>query len=270
MTDNILYLIIIILILLIIIFIIIINNNNINNESIETMDQVNLKTIPIFIVSLDRKPERYEYVATQLDSMGMKNYKKWSATDGYNTDIKEIIADGITEKLIEKGNKAEVGCASSHVRLWKYIATKKLGWTLILEDDAHFHPEFISLFHKYWKRVPIDAKIIFPGHGGQCMTIFQKNRSSLVIQNYTLCLHAYMINWESAQYLLDELVPMDKIVDVAIYDHFADHYGSFIFNGNAKVNEIRPDDYKLSKGKKCECDGIIYQNQEEYISTLKI
>jgi len=270
-----LYLIIIILILLIIAFIIILLTKNdiscdCDNDTVEKMDRLNLETTPIFIVSLDRKPERYKYVTGQLDSMGMKNYQKWSATDGSKTNTKEIMADGITQKLIERGNKAEVGCASSHIRLWKYIRANKLDWTLILEDDAHFHPEFISIFNKYWKNIPIDAKIVFPGHGGQYLPNFQKNRSRLVYQNHTVCLHAYIINWTSAQYLLDKLLPMDKIVDVAVYDHFADHYGSFVFNGNAKVNEIRPDDYKLSKGKKCECDGIIYQNQEEYISTLKI
>ena len=274
MNTNHLYLIIIILLLLIIAFIIIISTNDRNNDSdidkVEKMNKLNLETTPIFIVSLDRKPERYKYVTCQLDLMRMTNYQKWSATDGFKIDTKKIISDGITQKLIERGNKAEVGCASSHIKLWKHIVAKKLDWTLILEDDAHFHPQFISIFNKYWELVPIDAKIIFPGHGGQCYTNFQKNRSRLVYQNHTVCLHAYIINWESAQYLLDNLLPMDKIVDVAIYDHFSNHYGSFVFNGNAKVNGIRPDEYKLLRGKKCECDGIIYQNQEEYISTLKL
>lgn len=263
MDDYNLYWIIIILILLIILLIIILLFKN-NNESVEKMDGILANTFPfqIFVINLDRKKERYNYVAKQLDDLGITNYKKWTATDGFKVDPSEMIADGIDQKLINRG-KGLAGCASSHIRLWKHIRDNKLDWTLILEDDVHFHPQFLSLFYKYWKRVPIDAKIVFPGYWDR-----PKNDKQIIIQQPVMCLHGYMIDYKGAEYLLDNLLPMDNPIDQHITDHFNNNYGSFIFNGKAIINGVRPDDYKINNGDKCMFNGIIYQNREEYGRTI--
>jgi len=258
--------IIIILILLIIACIIIIlsKSNDTNNISVEKMDVIEPNSFPFqtFIINLDRKKERYDYVAKQLDNLGISNYKRWSATDGFNIDPTEMIADGISQKLINKG-KGFAGCASSHVRIWKHIRDNKLDWTLILEDDVHFHPQFIAIFYKYWKHVPIDAKIVFPGYYDM-----PKNDKQLILNQSVMCLHGYMVNSEAAEYLLQYLLPMDDPIDVHITEHFRNNYGSFIFNGMVTINNIRPDDYKLNNGDKCMFNGIIYQNREEYGRTI--
>lgn len=264
--DNIyLYYIIVIILLLLIICITIILTAK-NKDDVEQMDLIlgnnDPFPFPVYIINLERKPERFNYVVSQLNKMGIKNYQKWVATDGFKIDINEMIKDGIEQKLINNG-LGLAGCASSHIRLWKHIAGNKLGWTLILEDDVHFHPEFINLFYKYWKRVPIDAKIIFPGYFD-----FPKNDKQIVIEQNVMCLHGYMLNHEGAKYLLDNLLPMDEVVDYVITEHFRNNYGSFIFNGRIKIGDIIPDDYKMTHGDQCMFNGIIYQNREEYGRTI--
>ena len=235
-------------------------NDNVENDNVEKMDCITSEifSFPIFIVNLDRTPERYKYVSTQLDKMGITNYQKWSATDGFKIDPEEMISDGISEQLIDSG-KGLAGCASSHVRLWKHIKENKLDWTLILEDDVHFHPQFIILFYKYWKRVPIDAKIIFPGFYD-----VPKNDVQIIIQQSVMCTHGYMLNYKGAEYMLNNLLPIIEPIDQQITKHFENNYGSFIFNGGARINGIRPDDYKINNSDKCMFNGIIYQNREEY------
>lgn len=263
MDNTNLYFIIVILLLLLIACIIIIASKN-DNDTVEKMDVIlpNVFPFEIFIINLDRKPERYNYVEKQLTDMGITKYKRWSATDGFKVDPNEMINDGITQNLINKG-KGIAGCASSHIRLWKHIRDNKLDWTLILEDDVHFHPQFLSLFYKYWKRVPIDAKIVFPGYYDM-----PKNDRQIIIKQSVMCLHGYLINSESAQYLLDNLPSMNEAIDQVIINHFQNNYGSFIFNGKAIINGIRPDDYKIENGDKCMFNGIIYQNREEYGRTI--
>lgn len=219
---------------------------------------------PIFIINLDRKPERYEYISKQLNDMGLTGYTRISATDGFKVDHKEMIDLGISPKLIQNG-KGLAGCASSHVRTWKHIAENKLGWSLILEDDAHFHPQFMELFSKYWKHVPNNAKIIFPGY---CAPDHVEKSPKLVIDNGVMCLQGYMLSWEGAQYLLDKLLPMELPVDIEIVEHFRRRSGSYIFNGNVTVDGIRPNNYKESNGRRCMFNGIIYQNHEEQGSTI--
>lgn len=218
----------------------------------------------IYIINLDRKPERYEYVTNQLKNMGISNYQKWTAVDGFKTTDDILRNEGITQRLIDQG-RGLAGCAASHVKLWKHIANNKLGWTLILEDDTNFHPKFIELFNEYWKEVPKDAKIIFPGY---CGPEEIEESPEKIIEHAVMCLHGYMISWEGAQYLLDKLLPIDLPVDIPIDNHFKENSGSYIFNGNAIVSGIRPNDYKEQNGKRCMFNGIIYQNQQEAGSTI--
>lgn len=231
----------------------------------ETLDAITGETFPFetYVINLDRKPERYKYVSEQLNQLGIKNYKRVSAVDGFNGDPNEMLKLGVSQQLIDKG-KGLAGCAASHLSMWRHIADDKLDWTLILEDDAHFHPDFIKLFPEYWKNVPKDAIIVFPGY---CCEDF-KNNSSLVISNNVMCSHGYMINWKGARYLLDALIPIKEPIDIVISNHFKRIPGSYIFNGNAVINGIRPNDYKESNDSRCMFNGIIYQNRKDQGSTI--
>jgi len=125
------------------------------------MDPIEPNTFdfPIYIISLKNKSGRYKYVANQLDNLGLKNYQRWTAINRFKIDPLEMINEGITQNLIDS-SKGSAGCTTSHIKLWKHISKNKLGWTLILEDDTHFHSLFKFLFHKYWKNVPKDVKNI--------------------------------------------------------------------------------------------------------------
>ena len=220
---------------------------------------------PMYIINLDRKPERYTYVSKQLDALGVIDYHRWPATDGFKTDPQRMLSMGITPKLVERRGLA--GCASSHIRLWQHLAAAKCGWTLILEDDVHFHPQFVQLFESYWKEVPSDAKIVFLGFCGD--DEIEKDTHSLVNKS-AMCTHAYMISEAGARYLLDNLIPIDDPVDITIVQHFTklNHQDCYSFNGNIKLNGIRPNDYKELNGRRCMFNGIIYQNMQEQGSTI--
>jgi glycosyl transferase family 25 len=221
----------------------------------------------IYVINLDRKPERLQYVQAQLKSLGLQPAIKWQATDGFKIDPQLMIKEGVTKKMVERLGIA--GCATSHIRMWKHIAKNKMNWTLILEDDAHFHPEFKSMFHHYWnaiandQKMSRDAKLIFPGY---CHP--PTDDENPISCEAVMCLHGYMISHVGAKYLLDNLLPMTEPVDIAIVEFFRHKSGSYIFNGSSKISGIRPDDYKEANGDKCKFDGIIYQNQEEQGSTI--
>jgi GR25 family glycosyltransferase involved in LPS biosynthesis len=236
-------------------------------QNIQTMEAIPEGTFsfPIFIINLDRHPDRYSYITKQLNAMGLTGYTRISGTDGFKIDSKEMEKIGVTSNLVDKG-KGVAGCSSSHIRTWKHIAENKLGWSLILEDDAHFHPQFMKLFSKYWRQVPTNAKIIYPGFCSEHILSKQENS---VISRDVFGAHAYLISWEGAQYLLDNLLPMNDVIDLAIKTHFRNHDGSYIFNGNMIFDGIRPNQYKESNEKSCVCDGIVYQNRQDYGTTVR-
>jgi len=218
---------------------------------------------PIFIINLDRKPERYKYVINQLKKMNIKDYSRVPAVDGFNTSDKKLLNYGIDKTLIDR--KGIAGCAASHVRLWKYIVRENLDWVLILEDDAHFHPKFLTLFNKYWQKVPIGAKIVFVGY---CGPKELEETNEPVISGSVMCLQGYILSWRGAKYLLEKLLPINEPIDILIDKHFKNNPGSYIFNGNVIIDGIRPNDYKEKNGKKCMFNGIIYQNQEDQGTTI--
>ena len=239
-----------------------INNesDNITNEGIIFNGNF---PFPIYIINLDRKPERFIYVKEQLDKMGITNYERISAVDGFNLTQKELEDFGLTPELSER--KGIAGCAASHIKIWKHIAENKLGWCLILEDDAHFHPDFLKLFEKYWVNVPKNAKIIYPGY---CANKEVEESSKSVIEKGVMCTQAYMLSSDGAQYLLNNVFPLENPIDITILTHFNNNFGSYIFNGNISMDGIRPNDYKESNGRRCMFNGIIYQNHEEQGSTI--
>ena len=232
-------------------------------EGDEVVDSFSDANIPVYVISMKRTPHRYEYVTTQLRKLGIKNYKQWEAVDGFNTSEDELVKYGVTPKLAKR--KGIAGCAASHISLWKHIRDNKLGWTLIIEDDAHFHPEFNKLFAHYWNRTPKDGKMVFPGF---CVDTQGNSCKHAVIDKSVMCTHGYMVNSDSAKYLLDNIVPMDEPIDIMIAKHFRRRSGSYIFNDKYSVNGICPEDYRKENGKKCMFNGIIFQNHKEMGSVI--
>lgn len=219
--------------------------------------------LPVFIINLDRKPERYQYIKDQLNLLGIENYRRISAVDGFELNQTQLKEFGLTDEL--SARKGIAGCAASHIKVWKQIVEEDLDWCLILEDDAHFHPEFRKLFNSYWKKVPLDAKIVYPGYcaGNEINHIPQQ-----IIPRSVMCTQGYIISKDGAKDLLNNLLPVNDPIDIALNIFYKNIGGSYIFNGNFYVNGIRPNDYKERNGRRCMFNGIIYQNHEEQGSTI--
>lgn len=216
---------------------------------------------PIIIINMDHQLERYNSVKTQLDTMDIKNYSRFSATNGSKTAFDK---KHISYNLTLTPNQA--GCADSHIRVWEHIRDNNMGWTLILEDDVVFHPNFKELFNYYWSKVPANAKIVYLGYGHEDPF---PNRTFPIIQKDVYCLHAYMINAKTAQYLLKNLVPMRIAIDLEVMFFMGTVRGSYICNDKVNINGIIPYDYKVQNCKTCYFNGIVYQNRDDYVSNIE-
>lgn len=88
----------------------------------ELMDPIDEGSFPfpVFIINLDRKPERYKYVTDQLDSMNITNYQRISGTDGFKSDPQEIMNTGVSSILIDKGKGVSRLCSQSSKSMEAY------------------------------------------------------------------------------------------------------------------------------------------------------
>ena len=97
----------------------------------------NFKPPPIFVISLPRSVERREAISARLKNLGLHS-TFFDAIDGadFYTDARYFNAEKCKAHEKRIMNAGEVGCALSHIGVYKKIEEQKLPFALVLEDDA--------------------------------------------------------------------------------------------------------------------------------------
>jgi glycosyl transferase, family 25 len=223
-----------------------------------------LNSLSIIIINMDNQPARYQYVTNQLDSLGLTNYERFTAIDGSKMTQEDLDKLKLSSSYLRK---SELGCAASHLTIWKKILDEKRDWTLILEDDVTFHPDFTILFKVYWEHTP----------AGYYMFNESSKNKNIILETGVEFLHGYLINWQGAKKLLDNISSIYIPIDDVLFLYFKfnkmnslhSQFKSYIFNGNAMPlnDNIIPNEYKNRHN--LTGSGIIYQNRNEFTSTLR-
>ncbi len=160
-----------------------------NNK--ETVEQYAFPEM--YIISLERTPERFQFVSNQLKDLNV-SHEKFEAIDGYaltfqdTANSKSIYVNGDKNRFKLEKNRVydvilhdkklmqidtthrrfslgEIGCACSHREIWKQIASGKMNEAIVFEDDVIFEPYFKENLQKYMQDLPADWDIAFLGVG---------------------------------------------------------------------------------------------------------
>ena len=112
----------------------------------------------LFLINLDRQPDRLQRMAAMLGEAGL-SFCRISAVDRERLSEDEIRrwrTDGATSRALQPG---ETACFLSHRECWRRIVDDALPCAAILEDDLHLAPDAGSLLRDdAW--VPAEADII--------------------------------------------------------------------------------------------------------------
>lgn len=124
----------------------------------------------VFVINLDRSPERLEQMAMQLKNIGL-DFERISAVDG-NAQTDEFLNKYYSSKLNRKKyyaplKKAEIGCYISHLKACEKIVRDNLDYAIILEDDIILEPYFEIIgerdsnkeYHFRWQNLFINSNI---------------------------------------------------------------------------------------------------------------
>ncbi len=145
----------------------------------------------IYVISLDRTPERFAYVKNQFDRLNLK-CEKFSAVDGNlitvtDAETNQIIPwrvtylkgyrHGATLKISQQAqyedaeffykhdrytsNLGEFGCAMSHRAVWADVVKHNYKKVIILEDDVALKNDFLENFSQVMKNLPDDFDVFF-------------------------------------------------------------------------------------------------------------
>jgi glycosyl transferase family 25 len=105
----------------------------------------------IYIINLEKDSDRLEYMKKQCDKYNI-NFQRSIAVNGKNI-----------QKTVKKLRKNQLGCAMSHLNIYKEIVQLNLDKVLILEDDVTLTQWIIKL-PSIMEDVPNDWDVVWVGN----------------------------------------------------------------------------------------------------------
>ncbi|MGV6478762.1 glycosyltransferase family 25 protein [Pantoea agglomerans] len=168
----------------------------------------------IFVINLARSTERRASIERQLDELKL-DYEIIEAVDGSQLSYADIKRE--TRPLNYALSCGEVGCALSHINVYKKISAENIPFALILEDDALVSSVTIGALNEIEKIDIATPTVILlterpkyintPLHNSH----LNKHRIFRVLE--AACSHGYVINNSAACKMAQFLYPVWMVAD---------------------------------------------------------
>ncbi|MCK5535947.1 MAG: glycosyltransferase family 25 protein [Bacteroidales bacterium] len=178
-----------------------------------------MKQIPIFVVNLKKDTEKKEH----MQALCKKYSLECQFIDTvYGKDLSEKKISEVYDKeraLKEFGREltpGEIGCALSHISIYKKMKNENIEKALILEDDIFFNNSIIDAlqainkFPKDWELIAFNYFKSTPFNKLFCLSFWYRDNTGKYFQSvrFTEVMHgtgAYVINHTGVSKLIDEL-----------------------------------------------------------------
>lgn len=234
----------------------------------------NVKT---FVINLDRRPDRWDNLMNQSESQRIPNLQRFSAIDGKTLDIDtdtriSTYAKYNIKNFTRRGHEmldsiGGIGCALSHIGLWKKLVESDENVFLIMEDD-------IILPHGTWYRVVElfnetpeikETKNWDIWSIGTIMCLPKIIHTEVVptpqtdIKKWNTCgklvgLNAYFITRDAAEKLLEKVFPLELHIDWFISYYAATNPFKILHNSYVNIQQIGVGSDIAMKSKCIICD----------------
>lgn len=104
-----------------------------------------LDTIPIFCINLEKKPEKFDTIRKRLLTYEL-NVERWIADT----------PDTVTYNMVDYLKPGQRACTASHLNLFNHILLNNEEVILILEDDASFRHDWKTIVNEKLKTIDRD------------------------------------------------------------------------------------------------------------------
>jgi len=151
----------------------------------------------VVVINLDRRTDRMEKLAPQLEELGIQ-YERFSAIDANDLNVKAYVAGTM-----------------SHVAVWKKYKGQKV---LILEDDALFCENFNDKFAHVMQHLPnawdiFYLGVLLPDKTGKVDSINNPHWYKQVMSTGT---QAYCLNPNKMDYFIEKLDGYEWYIDIGL------------------------------------------------------
>lgn len=193
-----------------------------------------MEQIRTFVVSLKTAAERRQLISSQFEKLNL-NFEFFDAFWGKDYYDNPAYFDSQCAEKLEKRvlKPGEVGCALSHLEIYKTMLNENLPYVLIIEDDALISEDISQVVQQIISQIkPFDLITLC-----KCDIYSKKNKKSLyknyelvkpkMIKYGSICQTAgYIITKEAAKIILDFNFPVKVPADSwGYYEKKINFYG---------------------------------------------
>jgi glycosyl transferase family 25 len=175
-----------------------------------------------FVISLESAGKRRLFMTEQLARLPEMDIRFFAATDGRRLNESELAQlydeAGARRVAGHPLTRGEIGCALSHIGVYRRIIEERLPAALVLEDDACLGPEFPGILEACRLQLPADQpQIILFTHVRSVSLL----HAIPLVSGHRLCqvtrgawlAQAYLINQAAARKLAEQLMPVRMPAD---------------------------------------------------------
>ena len=175
----------------------------------------------IFYINLDKDIERRTSMERQLKSLGLR-YQRIPAVYGRELSEEVLLECYSRRKALRCQSReltfAEIGCAMSHIHVYRKIIEQKLPYALILEDDVLIPENFADAVGAYNAVIQADRPeilLLSPAEADwrQPDQIRKSGICRAVPFSKGYLASSYIVTHLAAQSLLHELYPVSIVAD---------------------------------------------------------
>lgn len=194
-------------------------------ESQEPPPVLNSTNFDVYLINLDRKPERLKHFIRAYGNIDLKfkRFERVEAVDGQTIPLERYMAPYAFEEMnntLKRGYRTRhnqltpggVGCYLSHMKVMKSIASSNKEFGVVFEDDIMFNVAnvFVSI-NSMLSQVPDDWDIILLGCICNKCKSFVRYREA----RHFFLMHAYIVRKSGAQKILNliEFKPIKQQID---------------------------------------------------------
>jgi glycosyl transferase family 25 len=173
-----------------------------------------------FVINLPGETARHDEIQRRLDAIGLP-HEFVQAVDGRQLDPTELARRYDVAAATDRYramSPSEIGCALSHLLVYRIIVERGLPWALVLEDDAAPSAEVPSVLAALAARTdPADATVVLLNHVDK----YTRNGLQWLLDGYRLArpygywwrAHGYFVTQAAARALLAGLEPISAAAD---------------------------------------------------------
>jgi glycosyl transferase family 25 len=179
----------------------------------------------VYVVNLKKDKNRKKHIINELKKQRIKNYEIIDAVNGNVLPLKELRSKTYKNKYNNNPwniqmSPGQIGCALSHIKIYKLFIKTKFKVALILEDDAIFINDFKNNLKKLIiddfkskKQITLLSELKEFYH----RPINKRVGYELVNVTNAFFTHAYFINKNAAKSIISFNYPVKTIADNFVF-----------------------------------------------------